>query len=402
VKLAVFSGQYFWFDGKHYSTDEAFVKFITSFCPYFEKIILCDAVMEEKETEAYVLDPTKAEVWPLPHFSVYSFWRNILSTYPKIYRLIRDNMNRWDILWLNAPHPVSLMFAHICRKLGKPFFLFIRQNLKVQVGYRNRGIMKILSVAAATMLEWIFRWLSRDCLTFAVGEEIFQRYRKTGKSVHKTAVSLISKKDIPDTVFERTPRDPRQTRLLSVGRLDPEKGIIYLIQAVDKLVANGNADIILDIVGTGTEENGLRWQVSKRGLAQNVHFAGYVSHGRQLLNLYRESDVYIQPSLTEGWPQTLFEAMACGVPVVATRVGGIPYLIEDGENGLLIDPASPREISDAVKRLVSDAELKDRIVRNGFVTARNHTLEVEREKMMGHINRFLDDGCRERNTKSSL
>jgi glycosyltransferase involved in cell wall biosynthesis len=294
------------------------------------------------------------------------------------------------------------MCAIICKRSGKPFFLFIRQNLRVQVGYRNQGIMKILAIAVASVLECIFRWLSRDYLTFAVGEEILESYRKTAKSVHKVAVSLVSETDIPDTVFERMPRDPRQTRLLSVGRLDPEKGVIYLIQAVDKLVANGNVHIILDIVGTGREEQSLRSQVRKRGLAQNVHFAGYVSHGRQLLNLYRKSDIYIQPSLTEGWPQTLFEAMACGVPVVATRVGGIPFLIKDGENGLLIEPASPREISEAVKRLVSNAELRERLVRNGFVTARNHTLEVEREKMMGHINRFLDDARGERNTKSRL
>jgi hypothetical protein len=103
MRLAVFSGQYFWFDGRYYSTDEAFVKFVTSFYPYCDKIIFCDAAGEERKREPYILDPRKAEVCPLPYFSVYSFWKNILVVYPKIYRVIRDNIRHWDIIWLPGP-----------------------------------------------------------------------------------------------------------------------------------------------------------------------------------------------------------------------------------------------------------------------------------------------------------
>jgi len=402
MRLAVFSGQYFVFDGKNYSTDEAFVKFIASFHRYFEKIVFCDPVSRQKETQAYVLNSAKAEVCPLPHFSVYSFWKNVVFIYPRVYRIIRDNISGWDVVWLNAPHPVSLMCAIVCKRSGKPFFLFIRQNLKVQVGYRNQGITKTLATVAATLLETVFRRLFSDCLTFAVGGEIFERYRKTGKAVHKTAVSLISEKEIPHASFHHQACHQRGKTLLSVGRLDPEKGVIYLIEAVDRLVADGKADIILNIVGTGTEERSLRRQVSKRGLENNVHFVGYVSHGPQLFNLYRQSDIYIQPSLTEGWPQTMFEAMACGVPVVAARVGGLPFLIEHEENGLLVNPASPLGICEAVERILGNAQLRGRLVGNGLATARRHCLEVEREKIMGHIHRLVDERQGTRNAKSSL
>ena len=245
MKLAVFSGQYFLFDGKNYSTYEAFVKFVTSFYPYFEKIIFCDAVKEERKTKGYVLDPTKTEVYPLPYFTVYSFWKNILVIFPKIYRVIRDNIQDWDIIWLHAPHPVSLIFAHICRKAHKPFFLFVRQNLRAYVGYRNRGAKRILAVAVASILEHIFRWLFRNTLTFTVGKELFNTYKKTGKNVYEIAVSLVSEMDVSHTLFERAPSNLSQTKLLTVGRLDPEKGLTYIIQAVDELVSNGKTDIIL-------------------------------------------------------------------------------------------------------------------------------------------------------------
>ena len=84
MKLAAFTGQYFSFDGRHYSTNEAFVKFVTAFCPYFEKVVFCDPVIKDWKTQAYVLEGAKAEVCPLPYFSVYSFWRNILVIFPRI------------------------------------------------------------------------------------------------------------------------------------------------------------------------------------------------------------------------------------------------------------------------------------------------------------------------------
>jgi glycosyltransferase involved in cell wall biosynthesis len=241
----------------------------------------------------------------------------------------------------------------------------------------------------ASILEYIFRVISRDTLTFTVGKEMFDIYRRSGRKVYQAAVSLVSNQDISDTVNEQRPTDSGQIRLLSVGRLDPEKGVVYLIRAVDELVAHGKTDIILDIVGKGMEEKRLRGEVSKRGLDKYVHFLGYMGHRRQLLDLYRRCDIFVLPSLSEGWPQTLFEAMSCGVPVVATGVGGIPYIIEDGENGLLINSFSSRALYEAIERLIGDSRLRRRLIRNGLFTVKNHTLEAERDRIMFRIQEFL-------------
>jgi glycosyltransferase involved in cell wall biosynthesis len=182
-----------------------------------------------------------------------------------------------------------------------------------------------------------------------------------------------------------------QIRLLSVGRLDPEKGTIYLLQAMSELVAKGKMEIVLNLVGNGAENQSLQYEVKKRRLEKHVHFLGYVSHGPHLLSIYRQSTVFVLPSLTEGWPQTLFEAMASGVPIVATKVGGIPYLIRDGENGLLVSPASPGEISHAVERLVSDSELRNQLITNGLSTVKKHTLEAERDRAIWRIQEFLKE-----------
>jgi glycosyltransferase involved in cell wall biosynthesis len=388
MKLAVFTGQVFWFDGEQYSTDEAFVKFVSSFYPYFEKIIFCDAVAPEKKTQPYVLDSSKMQMCPLPYFRLYSLWRRPII-FHRIYRLIRDNIHHWDLIWLHAPHPVSLIFAYLCRKTDKRFFLFIRQNLKVYVGYRNRGFKRILAVSVASVLENVFRRLSQRTLTFTVGKEIFDTYQKNGNPVYETAVSLVSERDVTSTVARQIPKNLKEIKLLSVGRLDPEKGVIYLVQAMEGLVASGTRNIILQLVGIGTEEESLRQEVSRRGLDGKVSFLGYVKHDGHLLDLYRESDVFILPSLTEGWPQSLLEAMACGIPVVATRVGGIPQMVADGENGLLIDPASPEAICDAVTRLVDDFRLRIRLIERGLSTVRKHTLGAERDRIINRVEEFL-------------
>ncbi len=392
MRLAVFSGQYFWFDGRHYSTDEAFVKFVTSFHPYFEKIIFCDAVRDEEKRQAYTLDSENTEVCPFPNFTLYSFWKNVVVVFPRIYRIIRESIHKWDIVWLHSPHPVSLIFVYVCRREHIPFFFFVRQNLVAYVGCRNRGARRILGGWVAAILDGVFRLLSRKTLTFAVGREIYNRYRKTGKSVHEVAVSLVSERDIRRTAQMRIVRNGRPIKLLSVGRLSREKGIIYLIQAVNDLVANGNIEVILEVVGEGAEGERLRREVTRLGLDECVNFLGYMKYSEALLSVYRKCDIYILPSLTEGWPQTLFEAMACGVPVIATRVGGIPHLIDHGENGLLVNPGSSKEICDGVRQLMNNSVLRDQLIKKGFDTVIGHTLDMERDRIIGHI----EDDCSKR------
>lgn len=389
MKLAVFSGQYFWFDGKQYSTDEAFVEFVNAFHPYFGKIVFCDAVSAERKTESYVLDAEKAEVCPLPAFNVYSFWENIFVHYPRIYRIVKKQIDDWDIVWLPGPHPVGLLLAYVCHQRRKAFFQMVRANLLEQVKHSNRGFRRCCAMTAVAMLEYASRRIARKHLTFAVGREMYEAYRKSGGNVHETRVSLITDDDIEKTIRGRTVDLHRPVRLLSVARLDPEKGLMNLIRAVEALNGGGRLAVMLEIVGKGykgREESRLKEEVERRHLSHDIRFSGYVPFGPRLLELYRESDIFVLPSLSgEGVPQTVFEAMACGIPIVATRVGGIPDVIQHERNGLLIDAGSPEEIVSAVERMIVHGALRQAMRENALATVRKHTLEAERRRILERI-----------------
>jgi glycosyltransferase involved in cell wall biosynthesis len=109
-----------------------------------------------------------------------------------------------------------------------------------------------------------------------------------------------------------------------------------------------------------------------------------------LLPMYRDYDLFVLPTLPgEGIPRVLLEAMSSGVPVVTTRVSGIPSLITHETNGLLVDQATEGAIADALARLVRDAPLRQRLIAQGYQTARGLTLESQAARMMAVVSREL-------------
>lgn len=151
--------------------------------------------------------------------------------------------------------------------------------------------------------------------------------------------------------------------IICVGRLSPEKGQAGLIQALVILRDRG-VSCQLTLVGDGPDQDQIRALVNECGLIEQVHFAGRLDEASTLAQI-AEADILALPSFMEGLPVVLMEAMALGIPVVATRVAGIPELVEDGVSGLLFDPADWAGLADAMSRLVQDRDLRARCVREG-------------------------------------
>jgi glycosyltransferase involved in cell wall biosynthesis len=147
---------------------------------------------------------------------------------------------------------------------------------------------------------------------------------------------------------------------LFVGRLEQQKGLVHLIKGVKML----EEDFELLIVGEGSQENELRNVASG---SDNVKFLGYLG-GKELVEKYLESDVFILPSIWEGLPVSLLEAMAAGLPVIVTDVGGISGICLNGENALVVNPGNPEELASAMKKMIDDGDLRMKLGEKGRKT----------------------------------
>ena len=215
------------------------------------------------------------------------------------------------------------------------------------------------------------------------------------KGLGRCHVVYSSKFD--DADFATLPRARRlpgaPVRLLYVGRIAPEKGVEVLLDALTRIrVASPDAPPILTMAGYdyrgGVYGEQFRRKVEASPLASAVSFAGHVPYGPALFNLYDAHDVLVLPSFTEGFPQVVLEAMARGVPVVATSVGGVPRVLRDGVNGRLVAPGSAEAFADAVTALVRDEAAAAGLAVQGLKTARGFT----RTAQIRALNAFLD-GC---------
>jgi len=149
-----------------------------------------------------------------------------------------------------------------------------------------------------------------------------------------------------------------------IGRLEAPKDPLLFLDVMERLPGYSAT-----IVGGGALEDEVRREIRHRGLS-DVKMLGTLSHLETLETISRLG-VVVMTSRWEGMPILPLEALWAGVPVVATRVGGLDEIIEDGKSGLLVDGRSPVDIAQAVRRVIEDATLRERIVRNGHDRVRS-------------------------------
>ena len=155
-----------------------------------------------------------------------------------------------------------------------------------------------------------------------------------------------------------------ETTLIYVGRLIPTKGVNILIKAFHQVLEKG-ISANLHIAGDGPEKEKLLLLAHELGITSCTHFHGSVKNVAPLL---QKSDVFVLPSSVEGLPNALLEAMSCGLAVITTRVGGNAEIIEDGINGLLIEPDNPKQLTNTLMKVLKDQNLVEKLGLNARKT----------------------------------
>jgi len=165
----------------------------------------------------------------------------------------------------------------------------------------------------------------------------------------------------------------------AIGRLSEEKAFDHLIEAVHLLITGG-ADLRLLILGEGGKRPELEALVARLGLAHKVLMPGYRRAAHNYLPFF---DIFTLSSRTEGLPITILEAMFAGIPIVATRVGGIPDVIEDLVSGLLVPAAEPKQLANAFRKLYSDEALSKRLsLKATSIACQEYTSAIMAERYL--------------------
>lgn len=191
-----------------------------------------------------------------------------------------------------------------------------------------------------------------------------------------------------------------KTILLTAGRLEPEKGQKYLLETLPE-VFRRDENAICVLVGDGQSRGELEALGKRLGIDGSLIFAGQKDH-REMPLWLSAADIFVLPSLSEGNPNIALEAAACGLPLVASRVGGLPEMVRDGVDGLLVPAGDVPALARAILSLIQDADSRQRFSRNarGRMRETQWTWEAQARALKEVYRRVLDQRRRERGENS--
>jgi glycosyltransferase involved in cell wall biosynthesis len=162
--------------------------------------------------------------------------------------------------------------------------------------------------------------------------------------------------------------------MVFMGFLAPHKGPEFLIEALSSIIRK-HPDVLLVFMGTGIQEKELKDLTHQRGLDNHVLFLGYISDKRYKAMVLKAADIFCLPSLYECFPLAILEAMASGLPVIASDISGIPETIIHGKNGLLCQPGNSSELEEAISYLIEQDSIRQEMGDLNKVLIKNYSWE---------------------------
>ncbi len=273
-----------------------------------------------------------------------------LAIFPKVVHMARD-MEARGVSHVHchfSNHPAAAGFI-IHRLTGIPYsFVAHGSDLHVDRHMLDRKVAEAAFVVA----------ISRDNL-----EEIVADVGEPSRAKVEVIHCGVDTTTLRPSAATRPPERP--LTILSIGTLHEVKGQAHLVEACRRL-RDRDVAVRCRFIGDGEDETMLRERIETAGLADSVTLDGRLTRS-QVIDALGEADLLVAPSVVaangkrEGIPVVLMEAMSCGLPVVASRLSGIPELVDDGVTGLLVPPGDPGALADAIERLHADPSLRARL-----------------------------------------
>lgn len=382
-------------DAEGVSTDQAVVLFALQLGPRIGEVALFGRLAPGAGRAPYPVGGPHVRFVALPHYRALTDLAALLRAIRRSCAVFSAQLDALDAVWLFTPSPLSLLFAAIARSRGIPVIFGLRQDTPQYLAHRlpNRRWIWVLPFAHA--LDRLHRLLARRIPTTVVGPDLARKFGADRKPVLEMSVSLVRRADLVSLETAQAKSWAGELRVLSVGRIDPEKNPLLLADVVAELRSR-DPRWLLDVAGDGPLADALRRRATGLGVADAVRLHGYVANGPALQELYRNAHALVHVSLTEGLPQVLHEAHAAGLPIVATDVGGVRGALSDGSAGLLVAPRDARAVATALERLRDDPALRMRLVEAGLHSVETQTIEQQLDQVARFVGEHVEPGGRRR------
>lgn len=219
------------------------------------------------------------------------------------------------------------------------------------------------------MYRKIIETLNSADLIMCVSDDLFSIALDNGIDENKLSVVPIGvdidlfKKENVELIKEEFNINDSTKIILYVGQLIPRKGLNYLIEAIPKIVSK-HKDALFVFAGTGPQRDELESICLQKGILSSILFTGGIDL-TQLIKWYSIADIFLLPSLSEGRPTVIYEAMSCELPIIATDVGGVSEQVQDGYNGFIIPPMNSKLLADKINYLLENEDLLTEMGKNG-------------------------------------
>jgi len=332
----------------------------------------------------------KLEAANIPYFKLkhtvraISPWHDFLAFF-ELLKLFKQE--RPYIIHLNSSK-ISIL-ASLAGKIFKIRNSKLNQNSKFKIIYTVHGwvFTEPLPVWQKKIYYFAEKWTAglKDKI-IAVSEADKQIALKHNFAAPDKIITIHNGTDLkPADFFDKPLAKEKLTKLISnklilspysliigvIANLYPTKGLEYLIEAAAILIKS-YPDLLFLVIGDGNEKSNYQSLILNHQLSNNFFLLGTIDEAYRYLKAF---DVFVLPSVKEGFPYTAVEALAAGVPIVATNVGGLPEIITDGINGLLVPPAAPEALARAIKRLLDNPDFTAKLKQNALASSARFTLK---------------------------
>ena len=384
MRIGIYMDFAYFADADGISADQAVVLFALGVGAHVGEVTVFGRLTPEPGRAPYPVAGDHVRYVALPHYGSLTELGGVGRAIRRSCAIFEAQLSRLDAVWLFLPAPLAMVFAAIARRRGVPVILGQRQDTPQYIINRLPNRRWLWAVPLAHGLDRAQRLAARRVPTTVVGHELGKKFGAGRNPVLEMGVSLVRRAGLASLETAQAKAWDGELRLLSVGRLEPEKNPTLLVDIVADLRAR-DPRWSLDVAGDGPLEEAVHARAEDLGVTDAVRLHGYVANGPALQELYRGAHAFIHVSLTEGLPQVLFEAHAAGLPIVATDVGGVGDALAGGRTGLLVAPRDAAVPARALERLRDDPALRRELIAAGLRSVRAQTMEVQIERVGAFI-----------------